>query len=299
MTVAKAAHLKARRLLIRYLDPHPGSTVPNDLDPAEVGIVGGPAHVATGTSYHLGRDDLKLSERPYSVYQSPRDRRGLDNHASAIDIGQFRVRVRGKAYSLRHFNRWLVGLCQADHPDTKDIREVIYSLNGRTVRRWDRLGKSTTGDDSHLWHTHISEFRDASGDRMVSLVRHYLAHIGLLAGEDDDNMGLLPDEESKIIKGKLTPDNALYYWLRGIVNGTIPASNAEGKLNWSKMEPAPWLGLKQIGDRLKALEKRPPVQPAPVDLDALAAKIVPLLEKSAETAVRKVLGSLDDPAEHS
>jgi hypothetical protein len=296
MSVAKAAHLDARRLLLKHLDVHPGRNVPNDLDPAEVGIVGGPAHIAAGTSYHLGRDHLKLNQRPYSVYESARDREGLDKHASAMDIGQFRVKVHGTSYDLRHFNRWLVGKCRAGDPDTADVREVIYTIDGRTVRRWDRLGRRTSGDDSHLWHTHISEFRDADGARMVRLTRRYLTHIGLLADEEDE-MGLAPDEEQKIIKGKLTEDNALYYWLRGIVHGTVPARGPGGRLDWSKMEPAPWMGLKQIGDRLDALESRSSVQAetaAAVDVDALADKIAPLLEIAAEAAVRRVLGSLDN-----
>jgi hypothetical protein len=179
-SVAKQAHLDARRLLLDHLDIHPGKTVDADLDPAEVGIVGSASHVATGTSYHLGRGDLDLSKRPYSVYESPRDQRGLDEHASAMDVGWFRVTTARGTFDLRAFSRWLVGLCQSGDPDTVDVREVIYSLDGKTVRRWDDLGIRSTGDSSHLTHTHISEYRDATGARMVRLAQRWLGHIGLM-----------------------------------------------------------------------------------------------------------------------
>ncbi|MEK8110074.1 hypothetical protein NKG94_48450 [Micromonospora sp. M12] len=68
------------------------------------------------------------------------------------------------------------------HPD---IREIIYSANGTTVKRWDRLGERTSGDSSHRWHTHFSFFRDAikAGRDQRPLFRRYLGTIGLL--EDD------------------------------------------------------------------------------------------------------------------
>jgi hypothetical protein len=42
---------------------------------------------------------------------------------------------------------------------------MIYTPDGKTVARWDRLGKRSTGDSSHLWHTHLSFFRDSEGRR--------------------------------------------------------------------------------------------------------------------------------------
>ena len=156
MTVAKPKLLEARRLLLRHLDIHPGQSFAADLDPAEVGINGGPSHVAEGTSYHLGKDQLQLSKRPYSVYESPRDQRGLDDHSSGLDIGEFRITTSRGTYDLPHFSAWLVNLCRQGDPDTKDVREVIYSLDGKTVRRFDVLGKRTSGDGSHRFHTHMS-----------------------------------------------------------------------------------------------------------------------------------------------
>ena len=59
------------------------------------------------------------------------------------------------------------------------------------MRRWDRLGKRTSGDNSPPWHTHFSFFRDAikAGRDQTPLFRRYLSAIGLL--EDDD---MTPEE---------------------------------------------------------------------------------------------------------
>lgn len=180
-TVAKAKHREARALYLEHLDLHPGRTVGNDLDPLEAGIVGDPDHDG---GYHISRQDNDADD--YSVDESIRDRRGRSDTASAMDIGYFEVRTSRGTFDLYDYNRWLVGLCNAGDPDTADLREVIYSLDGRTVKRWDRLGKRSTGGSSHRTHTHLSEHRDASGQRMVNLARRWLQHIGLLAGEDDD-----------------------------------------------------------------------------------------------------------------
>lgn len=127
-----------------------------------VGIVGDPDHAATG-GYHEGNDDLARVGRlstDYSKRESARDRPGT-NAASAIDIGEF---VHG-AVSLRSLTLGFVDACQRGDPRTADVREVIFTPDGSTVRRFDRLGIRTTGDSSHLFHTHISFFRDSEGRR--------------------------------------------------------------------------------------------------------------------------------------
>ncbi|HEU5110201.1 MAG TPA: hypothetical protein VFT95_16800, partial [Micromonosporaceae bacterium] len=192
MTVADPGLLAARRLLLERLDAHPGQAVNADLDPAEVGIVGDTAHADGGDSYHLGHDQIRArGGRPrYSVDESPRDQAGLDERASALDVGWFFVRVAGKAHTLRTFSVWLVAQCKAGTPDTAGIREVIYSPDGIVVKRWDRLGVRAGGDRSHLTHTHISKFRDADGHQIAALMRRYLTEIGLL----EDEMGLTAEQ---------------------------------------------------------------------------------------------------------
>ncbi|MEV1108459.1 hypothetical protein [Micromonospora sp. NPDC049751] len=185
MTRAPDNLLDLRRLLLTHLDNAPG---PDDLDPAEVGIVGDPAHRG---GYHCGSD--RVVPNDYSVVESPRDRSGLTLDAAAIDVGEFDVRSGGGSHTLASFSVWCVGQCAANAADTRDIREIIYSPDGTTVKRWDRLGKRTSGDSSHRWHTHFSFFRDAikAGRDQRPLFRRYLSSIGLL--EDDD---MTPEEHN-------------------------------------------------------------------------------------------------------
>ena len=183
MTTAPANLKAVRKLMLDHLDIHEDSTkYPNDLDPAEVGIVGDTAHVKEGNSYHLGLPEQ--SKTGYAATESARDKAGLCAYASALDIGYFSVVVKGKTHTLRTFSAWLVNECKAGASDTKDIREVIYSLDGKIVKRWDRLGKRSSGDSSHTFHTHISFFRDATkaGRDLTSVFKRYLITVGLLSG---------------------------------------------------------------------------------------------------------------------
>jgi hypothetical protein len=178
MTSAPANLLAVRSLLLTYLNVDKDAVREQDLEPAEVGIVGDANHRG---GYHCGSN--RVVPNDYSVVESSRDRAGLTLHASALDVGTFSVRSGGKTHTLRTFSTWLVAQCAANAADTRDIREVIYSPDGRTVRRWDRLGRRTGGDSSHLWHTHISFFRDSTkaGRDQTPLFRRYLTTIGLIA----------------------------------------------------------------------------------------------------------------------
>jgi hypothetical protein len=140
-----------------------------------LGIVGDTAHVGTGTSYHLGQSQLKVGA--YST-TSPRDREpALTEAASAIDIGK----VGGSLKGLQALSSWLSSQCQRRAIDTLDIREVIYSPDGSKVFRWDEPTQTVypggtgtgQGDDSHLWHTHVSWFRDAEFRDHTALFRRY------------------------------------------------------------------------------------------------------------------------------
>ncbi|MEU4568656.1 peptidoglycan-binding protein [Micromonospora sp. NPDC023956] len=178
MTSAPACLKEARAVLLEALDIHENTTAyPTDLDPVEVGIVGDSAHRG---GYHCGADRVVSGD--YSVVESSRDRAGLTDYASALDIGQFSYRdALGRVHNLRTFSVWLVGECTRGAADCADIREVIYSPDGKVVKRWDRLRKRSSGDSSHLWHTHISFFRDAvkAGRDLAAVFRRYLAMIGL------------------------------------------------------------------------------------------------------------------------
>ena len=219
MTRAPANLLAVRTLLLTHLDNAPG---PDDLEPAEVGIVGDPAHRG---GYHCGADRTVTND--YSVFESPRDRAGLTLDAAALDVGQFEVRRLNGAFNLVHFSRWCVAQCAANAADTRDIREIIYSPDGKTVKRWDRLGKRSSGDSSHRWHTHFSFFRDSikAGRDQRPLFRRYLSYIGLL--EDDT---VTPEDIDKVavaVVTKLTDPATLKKILAAdvLTNGYLDAKN--------------------------------------------------------------------------
>ncbi|MEW2441845.1 hypothetical protein [Micromonospora marina] len=185
MTSAPANLLAVRNLLLTYLNVDKNAVRADDLEPAEVGIVGDVNHRG---GYHCGSDRVVTND--YSVVESSRDRSGLTLYASALDVGMFSVRSGGGTHNLRTFSAWMVAQCAANAADTRDIREIIYSPDGRTVRRWDRLGRRTGGDSSHLFHTHFSFFRDSTkaGRDQTPLFRRYLTAIGMIAvvkPEDD------------------------------------------------------------------------------------------------------------------
>lgn len=173
MTTAPQNLRTVRALLLEHLGPH-------GLASLEVGIVGDTAHTKQGNSYHLGLPEQ--SKTGYAATESPRDKAGLSEFASALDVGTFSVRSGGSTHNLISFSKWCVAQCAAGMPGTRDIREIIYSPDGRTVKRWDRLGKRTSGDSSHLTHTHFSFFRDATeaGRDQTPLFRRYLTTIGLI-----------------------------------------------------------------------------------------------------------------------
>lgn len=113
-----------------------------------------------GGGYHEGNDLLSAAGRlttDYSKRESSRDRPGT-NSASAFDLG-------GAFGRFREITMGIVHACQGGDPRARDIREVIYTPDGQTVRRWDRLGIRSSGDSSHLSHTHTSFFRDSEGRR--------------------------------------------------------------------------------------------------------------------------------------
>lgn len=144
----------------------------------EVGIVGGPSHQDTGTSYHLGENELKMGKNPYSA-RTARDKAGLadpeiDDAACAIDLDD-------DWPLLREFSIWVVDQCRRPnpHPDTLDIREVIYTPDGKTVWTWDREKGQTSapeqrGSSSHLTHTHLSRYRDATRNPLLPLFQRFM-----------------------------------------------------------------------------------------------------------------------------
>lgn len=136
-----------------------------------LGIVGDGSHQRKGTSYHLGKSALLPGA--YSA-QTPRDRAGLSEAASAIDLG----RLNGSLPELRRFSDWLARRCVKNVKGTEDIREVIYSVDGVTVLGFkDGIDFLIPGygDRSHLTHTHISYYRDSEKrDKRPAFLPYFL-----------------------------------------------------------------------------------------------------------------------------
>lgn len=164
MTYAPATILALRT----FLTPYTG------LSASSLGIVGDAAH-ATRPSYHNGRDRmLSRLSTDYSC-RTARDKAGLNNAASALDIGNFK--------RLRSMSVWLVAQARANAPGTGDIREIIYSPDGVKVLRWDRergyasLPRTGEADGSHLWHTHISWYRDSEKHDKIGVFRPFFVPV--------------------------------------------------------------------------------------------------------------------------
>jgi hypothetical protein len=135
-----------------------------------LGIVGNAAHKS---GYHLGEDRIFApggqGSKDYSVRQ-PRDKNALSNKASAIDIGSFN--------GLKKLSAFLLAEMTANHPETRDIREIIYSLDGKHVFRFDRNGKKPQPKeripaDSHRFHTHVSFYRDSENSDKIALFARF------------------------------------------------------------------------------------------------------------------------------
>jgi hypothetical protein len=228
------------------------------------GIVGDDNHDG---GYHCGRNGVGLSD--YSVRESPRDRAGLSDWACAFDEGYWELRVGGKLHTLRSKSIWMVAQCKAKTPDSLDIREIIYSPDGKTVKRWDRLGIRSTGDKSHLEHTHRSYFRDAvkSGKDLTALDRRYFTEIGLLAGEDDD----MEQNEPLLHKVPGDPDADVGWVLADVSQAvaTLFRKPTDAKVTQGlKAEPG------SVVDVLLTAAKRPAVALTDADRADIAAKVI-------------------------
>jgi hypothetical protein len=134
--------------------------------------------------YHCGwdrrRTDSSGNVDDYSWDESSRDWNHKTNAARAFDCGMYP--------RLREMSAWIVSECQRGALDTQDIREVIYSPDGKVVVRWDRLGVRSSGDSSHLTHTHFSWFADAEDRDKVSVFQRFFEGGGM-DPQGEHNMG--------------------------------------------------------------------------------------------------------------
>lgn len=196
MTYAPQALLDLRA----YLRPFTG------LSDVELGIVCNDNH---NGGYHCGWDQRRTSggvTSDYSWTESNRDASHKTNAASAFDLGMFS--------QLRELSVWMVDQCVAGAPDTLDIREIIYSPDGKSVLRWDRLGVRTSGDSSHQTHTHFSWFRDAELASKTGPFQRFFE------GDDMANYGSLGEPPNLANYNRDFPDTMIADIFSALVQGT-------------------------------------------------------------------------------
>lgn len=120
--------------------------------------------------YHTSREDLIRQGRSgdYSI-QAPADKRGDAQYAAGIDITLSDAEMKIVTGRLRKACTPVNGVYDAR---IECIREFIGTTDGKNVQGYNRyahgtgsrgtVGWKTSGfsDKSHLWHVHISVFRD-------------------------------------------------------------------------------------------------------------------------------------------
>lgn len=285
MTYAPADLAEVRGYLIHRLDLQPGVARASDLERNEVGIVGNAAHISSG-GYHVGADDLTAAGRvgrDYSVVESSRDRTGLSNAASALDIGDFTADLGGRRVTLRSLSAAIVDACRRGDPRTRDVREVIWSPDGTAVTRWDRLGIRSGGDSSHRWHTHISFFRDSEGrrarpDNFLGLLTSIIDGGTFMAGLSETEQRELYDRVARMHSGAMSGGNVLPEHTRQILTG-----DPKGDPKWGNGQ-----GLYQLHRRVEELAAK--VQP--VDTQAIVAQVVEQLRANQPTAEQVAMAIL-------
>lgn len=163
------------------LDARAYLTAQTGLAAVSLGIVGDRRH---GTGYHLGEDRLRSGD--YST-RTARDRAGLTDAASALDIGRHD--------RLVELTGWLVAEARAGR--LPDVREIIGpSADGRAYRYdhlsgWDAELRSR--GDSHEGHGHVSWYRDSEHRDKTSMFRRFY--------EGDDMIGLRRGDSGDRVKG--------------------------------------------------------------------------------------------------
>lgn len=162
---------------------------------------------ANKPGYHNSRENLLAQgrSRDYSL-QAPADRRGNPEASAGIDI------TFGSEAELVTMHRRLRKACTPDaagnyDPRIEGVREFIGTLDGQRVSGYNRYSTGTgsrarvgwvaTGyaDSSHLWHEHISVFRDwADDDNFCRGLAEVLAGVakGTFGWRDPDAVAAKP-----------------------------------------------------------------------------------------------------------
>lgn len=210
-----------------------------------LGIKGGPGHVRTGTSYHLGKDQLIFSKNPYSA-RHPRDKAGLSNAASACDTGWFP--------RLIELTAWMVDEARAGRrPDTREI--IGPGRDGRAYRwahenNW-RADVRPSGDD-HEEHAHEGFYRDSEFRDKVGLYKPFFEKGANMAINETDfnamawRVEALYNNRKATVGGPLTDEpNALHHRLNELA---LPVLSDEQLVRLSELMSARLPSVEQIAD---------------------------------------------------
>lgn len=227
------------------------------------GIVGSMTTHCKG--YHLGHDRIYgscackpggvcrpgLRGNDYSV-QLTRDKNGLSDAASALDLGK----LDGSLAKLYRFSVWLVAQCRKNAPGTAAFREIIYSDDGKRVLRWDRqrgyssAPRTGEADNSHLWHTHISFYRDVKTDlrpvfypyfgsaapvevnAMPAISSYLPGHVAVVQVDDGANIRSEPKLSATLLR-TVAPDQSEHWTIVGWVKGDTYAGSDQWIVRWS------------------------------------------------------------------
>lgn len=248
--------------------------------PSAYGTRGNLAHT---NGYHRSRR-YNLAHDPgnYSV-QLAADKQGDQNWVCAFDITPSVWGTPDNRQKMITITKRMRAAARAHDPRVSALREFAGTEDGVHVVTIDmQTGADRTPfDSSHLDHGHGSLFRGRAADDHTPIFQ-------VLTGVDD--MGLTSDEKAKIVEGWLTPDNAMFAWLRGIANGTMPAQGPNG-LDWNNMVPAGFPGLVQLGTAISASAARE--QALLAAIQALAAGGTSVDTAAVIAAVDGVLDRVD------
>lgn len=150
----------------------------DDPEPVEVSMAYSPKAISDAYKYiekNLGRPvknggiyankpgyhNSRAGNRPtdYSVADAPADKRGDKDAASALDITP--VSAETQRWLTARIMAWMKG----DDPRAWPVREFFGSLDSKNVTGWSRWrGKVVGADSSHLWHIHLSFYREYATD---------------------------------------------------------------------------------------------------------------------------------------
>lgn len=164
-------------------------TGPDGIGTAQLsGVIGDRAHTY---GYHRCRDVLPGDD--YSVQLSA-DQRGDGEAASALDISY------GPDDQKLVTRRLMDAMKARDARIHPYVREFFGTLNGSTVTGWDGAADGyTSSDDSHLWHVHLSFYRQYATDQTcMAGIRDVI-----LGREEDDDMPTI--ETSLTAAGQALP----------------------------------------------------------------------------------------------